>query len=151
MSFRKKVTHDLLDETIIIIFAELARFSKPLEDCSSDLDRMLYVLKNSGNLKNRSGWLRSRIYAKILEACEIARFSEEKRIQYNKDMIDERRREGELQAAKRIGWEEGREEGREEGSRQARMELAKKLLAKGMTFNEVSEVTSLSEEELAEF
>ena len=108
---------------------------------------MLYVLKNSGNLKNRSGWLRSRIYAKILEACEIARFSEEKRIQYNKDMIDERKREGELQAAKRIGWEEGREE----GSRQARMELAKKLLAKGMTFNEVSEVTSLSEEELAEF
>ena len=146
-TFREKVTHDLLDETIIIIFAELARFSKPLEDCSSDLDRMLYVLKNSGNLKNRSGWLRSRIYVKILEACEIARFSEEKRIQYNKDMIDERRREGELQAAKRIG----REEGREEGSRQARMELAKKLLAKGMAFNDVSEVTSLSEEELAEF
>ena len=49
------------------------------------------------------------------------------------------------------GLARGREEGREEGSRQARMELAKKLLAKGMTFNEVSEVTSLSEEELAEF
>jgi hypothetical protein len=70
-----------------------------MDECSTDLDSMLYVLKNSGNLKKRSGWLLNKIYTKILEACEIARFSKEKRIQYNKDMKDERRREGEIQAA----------------------------------------------------
>ena len=151
-TFREKMTHDLLDETIIIIFAELARFSKTLEECSSDLDRMLYVLKNSGNLKKQSSWLRSKIYAQILQACEIAKFSEEKRIQYNKDMKDERRREGELQAAKRIGREEGRAEGRvegrAEGSRQKSIEIAHKLMSKGHSVQEISDLTGLTVEEI---
>lgn len=146
------MTHDLLDETIIIIFAELARFSKTLEECTSDLDRMLYVLKNSGNLKKQSSWLRSKIYAQILQACEIAKFSEEKRIQYNKDMKDERRREGELQAAKRIGREEGRVEGRvegrAEGSRQKSIEIAHKLMSKGHSVQEISDLTGLTVEEI---
>lgn len=43
--------------------------------------------------------LRKEIYTKILEACEIARFNEDKLIQFNKDMYDERRRNGELAAA----------------------------------------------------
>ena len=155
-TFREKMTHDLLDETIIIIFAELARFSKTLEECTSDLDRMLYVLKNSGDLKKQSSWLRSKIYAQILQACEIAKFSEEKRIQYNKDMKDERRREGELQAAKRIGREEGRvegrvegrAEGRAEGSRQKSIEIAHKLMSKGHSVQEISDLTGLTVEEI---
>ena len=154
-TFREKETHDLLDETIIIIFAELARFDKRLDECESDLDRMLFILKNSGNLKNRSGWLRNEIYTRILEACEIAKFDKEKRIQYNKDMIDERRRQGELQAAIRMGREEGiqegvergREEGIQEGvekgQRMASERLAKNLLARGMDPEEVAELTSL--------
>ena len=43
--------------------------------------------------------LRREIYTKIFEACEIARFNEDKLIQFNKDMYDERRRNGELAAA----------------------------------------------------
>ena len=134
----------MLDETIIIIFSELARFNKTLKECSSDLDRMLYVLKKSGNLNKQSSWLRNKIYARILEACEIAKFSRAKRIQYNKDMKDERRREGELQAAKRIG----REEGREEGSRRKSLEIAQKLMAKGLSVQEISELTDLTIEEI---
>jgi predicted transposase/invertase (TIGR01784 family) len=134
------MTHDLLDETIIIIFAELARFSKTLEECTSDLDRMLYVLKNSGNLKKQSSWLQNKIYAQILKACEIAKFSEEKRIQYNKDMKDERRLEGELQAAKRIGWEEGREE--------AKLDIASKLKKQGVDIAAIMLATGLSIDEV---
>lgn len=33
---REKQTHDLLNETIFIIFAELAHFHKTLEECKSD-------------------------------------------------------------------------------------------------------------------
>ena len=34
-------SHELRDETIIIISAELARFCKTLEECGNDLERML--------------------------------------------------------------------------------------------------------------
>jgi hypothetical protein len=47
-TFREKLSHDLLGETIVIIFAEMANFTKRLEECVSDTDKMLYVLKNIG-------------------------------------------------------------------------------------------------------
>ena len=106
-TFREKKSGEVLDETIIIIFAELARFSKPCEECVSDIDKMLYLLKNMGNLKNRPEWPHREVYAKIFDACEIARFDEDKRIKYEQDMYDQRRLNGEFAAARRQGVEEG--------------------------------------------
>ena len=40
---REKQTHDLLDETIFIIFAELAWFHKTLEECKSAQDKFIYL------------------------------------------------------------------------------------------------------------
>ena len=48
-TFREKVAHDLLDETIVIIFAELVRFDKDESECTTDMDRMLFILKNMGS------------------------------------------------------------------------------------------------------
>ena len=155
--FREKETHELLDETIFIIFAELNRFGKRAEECENGLDRMLYVLRNSGELKNPVGWLNDPIYARILRAFEIAKFSKEKRIQYNKDMYDERRRNGEMKAARQDGLAEGlaeglargREEGREEGRALANFENAKKLKTLGVSQDIISQATGLSEDEVA--
>ena len=143
-TFREKETHELLDETIFIIFAELTRFNKSEDECNSELDRMLYVLKNSEKLKKPAGWLKNPVYARILRAFEIMAFSKTKRIQYNKDMYDERRRVGEMKAAR----QEGREEGLLLGARQTLYQIARNMLAKGMSVSEVSELTSLTEDEI---
>ena len=147
-TFREKETHELLDETIFIIFAELTRFNKSEDECISELDRMLYVLKNSEKLKKPTGWLKNPVYARILRAFEIMAFSKTKRIQYNKDMYDERRRVGEMKAARQEGREEGREEGLLLGARQTLYQIARNMLAKGMSVSEVSELTSLTEDEI---
>ena len=150
----------MLDETIFIISAELTRFNKRAEVCETELDRMMYVLKNSEKLDAPSGWLANPVYARILKAFEIPKFSEAKRLQYNKDMYDERRRIGEMKAAKQDGLEEGmaiglvrgREEGKEEGLQlgalQERRAIAKKLIETGQTVSDVSGLTGLSEEEI---
>jgi predicted transposase/invertase (TIGR01784 family) len=57
-TFREKETNELQDETIFIIFAELARFDKELSECSDDLERMLYVIKNGWKLQNQPPELR---------------------------------------------------------------------------------------------
>ena len=51
---KEAVCGDLLTETIFIIFAELAGFARRLEECITTQDRMLYLLKNVGRLKNRT-------------------------------------------------------------------------------------------------
>ena len=146
------------DDTIIIIFAELARFDKPLEECENDLERMLYVLKNVGKLNKKPESLRHEIFTRIFSACEIARFSEEKRIEYDQDMYDERRHMGEINTARRIGHEEGlaegreegraegREEGREEGRAEAKMKTAKNLKQLGVDVETIAKATGLSKD-----
>ena len=49
-TFREKLTGELQDDTIFIIFAELRRFSKSLSECKDDLEKMLYIIKNSWQL-----------------------------------------------------------------------------------------------------
>ena len=145
-TFMEKTSHELQDETIIIIFAELARFDRTLEQCKDDLERMLYVLKNTGRMKKVPESLKRKVFARILEACDRDNFSEEKRIQYDQDMYDELRRLGELATAKRIG----REEGREEGAKGARLEDARRLKELGVDLEIISKATGLSIETIRE-
>lgn len=49
---------------------------------------------------------------------------------------------------KALGLAEGKAEGRAEGEAKARLEVAKKMLDKGMAVQEISEITGLSDEEL---
>ena len=138
----------MLDETIFIIFAELARFRKRCEDCENDIDRMMFILKNMGNLKNRPEWLQREIYTKIFDACEIARFDESKRIKYEQDMYDQRRLNGELAFARRKGIEEGMEMGLEKGREESIRETALKMLEMSMSVEVIASVTGLTEDQI---
>ena len=146
-TFREKETHDLLDETIIIIFAEIARFNKSGGECKTDIDRMCYVLKNSAklyteSLRNQPEWLKQEVFVQILKACEIAGFNKKKRIQYDKDMYDEKRFYSELYTARREGLDEGMEKGRAEAIRT--------MLAAGIPVETVAEAFGMTVEECKE-
>ena len=139
-TFREKQCHDLLDETIFIIFAELADFHKTDEECVTHLDRMLYLLKNIGRMDRLPDWIDEEIYSHIATACYIAGFDEEKRIRYEKDMYDERRYNSEMNTARMMGIEEGMEKGK--------LETAKELKALGVDIEIIVKSTGLSIEQI---
>lgn len=138
-TFREKNCHDLLGETIVIIFAEMANFCKDPEDCVTEVDKMLYVLKNIGKMLDQPHWLQHEVYTRIFNACEIAGFTEDKRIKYEKEMYDERRLKSEMQTAKRLGFEQGVKEGREEG----REELIRTIHSKGFSVMEIAQMLDM--------
>ena len=146
-TFREKESHDLLDETIVIIFAELASFRKSEEECVSRLDRMLYILKNSSKLHIPPQWSEYEEGHEILGACEIGNFDKDKRLKYDSDMYDEKRRNGELIAAKEDGYAEGRAEGltegRAEGVAEAQIEIARKFKVLGTDIETIAQATGL--------
>ena len=145
-TFREKETQELLDETIFIIFAEVARFNKQMDECGTDLEKMLYLLKNSGEILQPSGWMVSEKYTRIMTACEIGKFSKMKRLQYIKDIMAERSRVSEMNTAIRRGRDEGREEGRKEGLLLA----ARNMKEQGLQVDMIAKATGLSEGEIAE-
>ena len=143
-TFREKESHDLLAETIVIIFAEMAHFDKRAEECVTETDRMLYVLKFIGRMMEQPAWLQNEVYTRIFSACEIAGFPEDKRIKYEQEMNDEKRLRSEYNTARRMGLEEGLEKGREE----ARLESARRLKQMGVASEIIAEATGLSIEEI---
>ena len=134
----------MLGETIIIIFAELTRFNKTLEECEDDLDKLCYILKHGGRLMDRPAILKSEKYDRIFEACEIAAFSEEKRTQYENDMMEEREFNSKIKTAERKGKAEGKAEGRAEQA----VESAQVMLTKGIDIELIAECTGLTLEEV---
>lgn len=138
-TFREKECHDLLDETIVIIFAELTRFHKAEDECVTLQDRLLYLLKNSGKMRTPPKWGTEKPCKDLLDAFEIEDFSKQKREQYDKDMYDEKRRNGELAAARN----DGRAEGHAEGLAEAQTEIAKRMLAAGMSVEQIVQFTGL--------
>lgn len=176
-TFREKFSNELQDETIVIIFAEISRFHKKgMDECLTDQDKILYVLKNMGNLKNQPGWLRNEIFTRIFKACEIAGFSMDKRIIYDKEMNDEGKLIGQYSAYRRMGFEqgikegravgmteglaEGHAEGRAEGLAEGRAEgltegkavatasAVRKMSRAGMSVAQISSIMEISEEEV---
>ena len=139
-TFRENLTNELLDDTIFIIFAELRRFKKQLHECENDLEKMLYIIKNGWRLDNQPQELQEEIFTRLFRACDIPRFDEAKRIQYEKDMFDERRYNGEMAAARNQGREEGREEGK--------ADVFRAMLEKGIPKETVAEISGLTITEL---
>lgn len=92
--------------------------------------------------------MKREIYTKIFEACEIARFNEDKLIIFNQDMYDERRRKGELEAALEEGMERGMKKGLAEGEARGRAEAVKKMLAAGMDIEQICAIMEMSREEV---
>lgn len=137
-TFREKLTHEVLADTIFVIFAELAKFNKEPEECLTKQDQMLYILKNSGTFTEiyRPLWDNFDALESILEKMKIAGFDEIKRMQYEKDMYDERRRNGEIAAAQ------------EEGMNKERIRIAEKMLDAGMPIDQIAQITDLTSEEI---
>ena len=147
-TFREKYTNELLDETIVIIFAELARFHKTeMEECNTEQDKMMYLLKNMGKLHNQPDWLQNEEYNRIFDACEVGAFSEDKRIKYDKDMNDERKQQGIYAAYKKMGLEAGMKEGLEAGMKEGMEKgvesAVRKFHASGMTINQIASIMEM--------
>ena len=99
-------------------------------------------------------WITDEFWEAFFNACEIAAFSEEKRIKYEQEMYDERRLQGELDASMEIGIKkglaEGLEKGRAEGEENAKIATARRMLTKGMPIELTAEISGLSVERVME-
>ena len=83
----------------------------------------------------------------ILKACEIAGFSKKKRIQYDKDMYDEKRFYSELYTARREGIEEGMEKGKAEGRAEGKAEAIRTMISAGIPVETVASAFGMTVEE----
>ena len=134
-------------DDIELIFIELPKFTKTLEECKDIEDKWLYFIKHSEDLTV----IPKESNAVIKNAYDIANTAN-----YTIDELELQRKRKEfiyiqrksIEKAKREGREEGRQEGREEGEKIKALEIAKKLLTANVDVETIKLSTGLTIEEI---
>lgn len=146
--FQEKFTHEIQDDTINIIFVELKKFNKVIEECETLLDKWFYVLKNMERLDVLPPSFRSKVFVKLFEAVRISQFTQE---EYDMYMFTNSKAQIMREARELVyehGLEDGRTEGREIGREESKLETARKMKAKSYPVEDIAECTGLTAEQI---
>ena len=118
------------------IYIELPKFKKKEDELENKFEKWLYVFRHLSELQDRPKALQEKIFTKLFESAEIAKFTREEKLAYEeslkyyrdiKNVVDTSREEGIIEEKERI---------------------AKNLKEKGIDINLIIETTGLSKEEI---
>ena len=177
-------THKVFYDKLEFIYVEIAKFDKKLDELQTLYEKWLYALKNLYKLSQRPKELCDKVFDRLFEEAEIAKFSPLEMREYEaskkayrdiKNSVDTAKREGIAEGMKqgmkkgmekgmekgmkqgmekgmkqgmKQGIEKGMKQGMEKGLEQRSLEIARKMLAKGMDAASVMEITGLSAEQM---
>ena len=145
-------TYQTFSDKLRFIFIELPCFKKAEEECETDFERWIYVLKNVEILDRMPFKAYKAAFEKLEQITDIAALSKEERMKYDESIKVYRDIKATLAYSKKEGYEDGiakgREQGRMEGRAEGRMEVARTMKNKGMSLELISEITQIPIEEL---
>ncbi len=128
----KKVFYDKLT----FIYLEMPKFNKTVDELETRFDKWLFVLRNLNRLDRIPEKLKERIFEKLFETAEIAKFTTEQVRSYEDSLKYYRDLKNSLDTA------------RDEGKLEGMMEVARQALKKGWSIKDISDLTGLSEKEI---
>jgi predicted transposase/invertase (TIGR01784 family) len=162
--YRSKDTGRELGDGTNIIFIDLQKFMKSEDECETLQDKWLYSIRNMHMLKERPAWVAGSELEELYNEAEIASWSSEKRIQYEKNIMNQNDYDNIFYERYHDGHKIGRAEGRAEGHAEGRAEghaegrsvgvidgkseVAKNMLKEGMDVDLISRLTGLTEEQI---
>ena len=123
-------------EKLTLIYLEMPKFTKTEDELETPFDKWLYVLKHLPRLTERPAKLQERVFARLFEAAEIARFNRTELELYEDSVKVYRDLKNVIDTAK------------DDGGKEKALEIARKALAKNYSLAEIAELTGLSEEEI---
>ena len=148
-------THEVFYDKLTYIYVEIPKFDKKETELVTMYDKWMYVLKNLSKLMQRPAALQERVFTRLFEQAEIAKFNKQDQKLYEdsmnayRDIVNairtaEKKKyaEGEAEGLAK-GLAKGLVEGRAEGRAEGIVEVAKKMLDKGMAAALVAEMTGL--------
>lgn len=150
-------------------FLQMPLFNKTEQELTSHFDKWLYFLKHLVDFENIPHILNEPIFQKAFQIAELANLSREQFAIYEKHLLDywttwsvidtareegrqkgveEGRQEG-IVEGRQEGIVEGRQEGKREGELQKALEIARRLQAKGLSLEDIEQMTGLTREQFA--
>ena len=133
-------TKSVFYNKLTFIYLEMPKFNKTVDELVTRFDKWLYIIKNLNKLDRIPDKLREQIFDKLFISAEIARFTPAQVLFYEDSLKYYRDLKNSLDTA--------RGEGKIEGKIEEKIEISRKALKKGLSINDIVELTGLSEDEI---
>ena len=161
-------TKEVFYDKLTFIYLEMPKFNKREDELDGMFEKWLFVLRNLSRLMERPKALQERIFTKLFEAAEIARFTKKEYDAYEDSLKTYRdwkstietaeykgRQEGLAEGLEKglaKGMEKGREEGLVEGLEKGRkeqaLEMARQMMADKEPVDKIIKYTHLSKDDI---
>ena len=138
-----KGNNKLFSDKMRMTFMQLPLFTKEADECDTDFDKWIYVLKNMETLTRLPWAAKSSVFKRLDQIADVASLSRQERMKYDVGLRKYRDTLSVLEGAKQDGLAEGRAEGIEK----EKIETVKRLKAIGADINMITVATGLSAEE----
>ena len=143
-------THKVFYDKLTFIYLEMPKFNKAETELESMFDKWMFVIRNLSRLMDRPVALQERVFTRLFESAEIAKFTREQYEEYEDSLKAYRDWQNTIHTAVMKSLQEGIAQGREEGRKEERLKLARKFKASGIPVSIIAENTGLTEEEIAD-
>jgi predicted transposase/invertase (TIGR01784 family) len=103
-------TKEVFYNKLTFIYLEMPKFNKTVDELETRFDKWLYVIRNLNRLDKVPDKLRERVFEKLFETAEIAKFTpdqirSEDSLKYYRDLknsLDTAKEEGKVEVAKEM-------------------------------------------------
>lgn len=144
-------TKEVFYDKLTYVYVEIPKFDKTEDGLVTMYDKWMYVLKNLSRLMERPAALQERVFTRLFEQAEIAKFNESDLKAYEESMNAYRDIVNAINTARKDSFSEreaiGKAKGRAEGVDLQKIETARIMLADGEPIDKIIRYTSLSKED----
>ena len=124
-------------DKLTFMYIEMPKFNKTESELVTMLDKWLFVLRNLSRLMERPAALQERIFTRLFEQAEIAKFSPEDQRQYEDSIKAYRDINNAINTAKK------------EAKEEEKIDMANKMKLKGFSIDDIADITGFSPDEIA--
>ena len=152
------VVHEQMTDAIRFVFLELGRFKKRISELETAFEKWIYLLKNMHRMTEIPPEFSEPLFERLFLLAEIGNFTPDEMKQYYNSLenmgdydniIHTAQEEAEKRGLEK-GLARGHAEGLAEGHAEAQVEIARKMLAAGMTVEQTAQLTGLAADEVKE-
>lgn len=130
------------------IYIELPKFKKTAAELESHFDKWLYVFRHLSDLQARPPALQDRVFQKLFETAEIAKFTPAEREAYEESLKYFRDLNNVVDTSRKEGLQQGLQQGMMRGVEQRSIEIAKEMKANQESVEKIMQYTGLSRQQI---
>lgn len=151
-------------EKLTYIYLEMPNFSKTEEELKTRLDKWLYFIKYLEDFQTIPSIFKDEVFNKAFEKAELSKLGQADLDRYESSLKVFRDNKATFDYAKETAYDEGRSEGllkgrsegllkgkaegKAEGKMEGKMEIAKRMKEKGLSSQEIVDITGLDESQI---